>query len=128
MLNELKSKGGHLKIKELNTWKQHFDLWPKISQLVGTLDLAKVDSSTGTITLTEKGIKFKSFETQRNSASNDLEKEQLTMQQLRTQVQLLTDQLADFPRMKRQRRNAIIVSIFAIAIAVILGLLQYLKK
>ncbi|MGG9962397.1 hypothetical protein [Ferruginibacter sp. SUN106] len=72
------------------------------------------------------------YQNKATAALNELEKtkekDNLTVQQLRTQVMLLTEQLADFPRMKRQRRNAIIVAIFAISATIILGVLNYSKK
>jgi hypothetical protein len=56
------------------------------------------------------------------------ERENLEMQQLRSNNQLLVEQLIDFLKMKRQRNIAVIVAILSLIANVVLILVEVLKK
>lgn len=56
------------------------------------------------------------------------ERENLEMQQLRSNNLLLVEQLVDFSKMKRQRKIAIIIAVLSLLVNIILILVEALKK
>ena len=78
------------------------------------LNLIK-ENATGSsmMLLTEKGWAFTSFKLLKSSTK---EKEDLELQKLRSENILLVQQLADFPKLKADRKNIFIVAIIELLI------------
>lgn len=77
-------------------------------------DLVKEpDTSSSMVSLTKKGWAFTSFELLKSS---EQEKENLELQRLRSENMLLVEQLADFPKVKKERIILRIVAVIELLI------------